>query len=301
MTKEESVKYMTDVMAAFVAHTGKKLPDDVVRKLDELAARETAALPKVIYETMTKNQKLAVELDRPSCQDTGVLQFWVKCGTAFPLINELEALLKEAVVQATFSAPLRHNSVETFDEYNTKRNVGKGTPTVFWDIIPNSDKCEIYTYMAGGGCTLPGKAMVLMPGAGYEGVTDFVLDQMTTYGLNACPPLLVGVGVATSIETAALLSKKALMRPIGSHNDNANAAKMEQLLEDGINKIGLGPQGMGGSFSVMGVNIENTARHPSTIGVAVNVGCWSHRRGHIVFDRDLNAVTDTHSTFTFAK
>lgn len=74
---------------------------------------------------------------------------------------------------------------------------------------------------------------------GYEGVTDFVLDQMTTYGLNACPPLLVGVGVGTSVETAALNSKKALMRPIGSHNDNANAAKMEKLLEDGINAIGL--------------------------------------------------------------
>ena len=83
--------------------------------------------------------------------------------------------------------------------------------------------------MAGGGCTLPGKAMVLMPGAGYEGVTDFVLDQMTTYGLNASPPLLVGVGVATSIETAALFSKKALMRPIGSHNENANAAKMRKI------------------------------------------------------------------------
>ena len=148
-------------------------------------------------------------------------------------------------------------------------------------LVPNSDKCEIYAYMAGGGCTLPGKAMVLMPGAGYEGVTDFVLDQMTTYGLNACPPLLVGVGVGTSVETAALNSKKALMRPIGSHNDNANAAKMEKLLEDGINAIGLGPQGMGGKYSVMGVNIENTARHPSTIGVAVNVGCWSHRRGHL--------------------
>ncbi len=76
---------------------------------------------------MTKNQGLAVSLDRPSCQDTGVLlQFWVKCGTNFPLINELEGLLKEAVVQATFAAPLRHNSVETFDEYNTKKNVGKG-------------------------------------------------------------------------------------------------------------------------------------------------------------------------------
>ena len=150
---------------------------------------------------------------------------------------------------------------------------------MFWEIVPESDSCEIYTYMAGGGCSLPGKAMVLMPGAGYEGVTRFVLDQMTSYGLNACPPLLVGIGVATSVETAALLSKKALMRPIGSHNPNARAAEMENLLEDGINSIGLGPQGMSGCASVMGVHIENTARHPSTIGVAVNVGCWLHRRG----------------------
>ena len=89
------------------------------------------------------------------------------------------------------------------------------------------------------------------------------------------------------------------MRPIGSHNDNANAAKMEKLLEDGINKIGLGPQGMGGKYSVMGVNIENTARHPSTIGVAVNVGCWSHRRGHIVVNPDLTVTCDTHSTWKF--
>ena len=149
--------------------------------------------------------------------------------------------------------------------------------------------------MAGGGCTLPGHAMVLMPGEGYEGVTKVVLDRMTTYGLNACPPLLVGVGVATSVETAALLSKKALMRPIGSHNPNERAAKMEKLLEDGINAIGIGPQGMGGKYAVMGVNIENTARHPSAIGVAVNVGCWSHRRGHIIFDKDLNYEILSHS------
>lgn len=299
MMKEKEIRQLTDMIADFVGHIGKKLPDDVVDKLEELASKEDAALPKVLYETMTKNQNLAVELDRPSCQDTGVLQFWLKCGTNFPYINELEELLTDAVVQATFEAPLRHNSVQTFDEYNTKKNVGKGTPTVWWDIVPNSDSCEIYAYMAGGGCTLPGKAMVLMPGAGYEGITDFVLDQMTSYGLNACPPLLVGVGVGTSVETAALNSKKALMRPIGSHNENANAAKMETLLEDGINAIGLGPQGMGGKYSVMGVNIENTARHPSTIGVAVNVGCWSHRRGHIVIDRNLNVTCDTHSTWKY--
>lgn len=294
MTDPRLIEKMTDIMAKFVAYSGKILPDDVMQKLTELRSQEHSPLALAIYDTMFENQRLAKELDRPCCQDTGVLQFFVKCGANFPLIGDLEALLKEAVVRATFAAPLRHNSVETFDEYNTGRNVGKGTPSVFWEIVPKSDGCEIDTYMAGGGCTLPGKAMVLMPGAGYEGVTQFVMDVMTSYGLNACPPLLVGVGVATSIETAALLSKKALMRPIGSHNSNARAAKMEQLLEDGINKIGLGPQGLSGAASVMGVHIENTARHPSAIGVAVSTGCWSHRRGHINFDRDLNYTIISH-------
>ncbi len=298
MTKEEFIRQFTDKMARFTAYTGKVLPDDVRAKLKELKEEETGELASAIYETMERNQELARELDRPCCQDTGVIQFWVKCGSAFPYIGEIEAALKEAVVRATFSAPLRHNSVETFDEYNTKRNVGKGTPTVFWDIVPDSAECEIYTYMAGGGCSLPGQAMVLMPGQGYEGVARFVLDRMTSYGLNACPPLLVGVGVATSVETAALLSKKALMREIGSHNENARAAEMERRLEDAINSIGLGPQGMTGAKSVLGVNIENTARHPSTIGVAVNVGCWSHRRGHLVFDSELKARVLSHKGVT---
>ena len=298
MTKTEAVEYMTDIMAKFVGDSGKVLPDDVTEKLKELRALETGELPKTIYDTMFRNQELAVLLDRPCCQDTGVLQYLVKCGTRFPLIDFVETLLKEATVRATFDAPLRHNSVETFDEYNTGKNVGTGTPTIFWEIVPECDTCEIYSYMAGGGCSLPGKAMVLMPGQGYEGVTKFVLDVMTSYGLNACPPLLVGVGVATSVETAALLSKKALFRPLGTRNPNERAAKLEKLLEDGINEIGLGPQGVSGKMSVMGVHIENTARHPSTIGVAVNVGCWSHRKGHIIFDKDLKYTIISHKGVT---
>lgn len=294
MNKNDGIKKMTEIMAKLVGYSGKVLPDDVYKKLEELGSKENSYLSKTIYKTMFDNQKLAKELNRPCCQDTGVLQFFLKCGTNFPLINELEALLREAVIFATKEAPLRHNSVETFDEYNTGLNVGKGTPTIFWEIIPNSDECEIYSYMAGGGCTLPGKAMVLMPGAGYEGITRFVLDVMTSYGLNACPPLLVGVGVATSVETAALLSKKALMRPLGEKSPNERAAQMEKLLEDGINNIGLGPQGISGNYSVMGVHIENTARHPSTIGVAVNVGCWSHRKAHIIFDKNLNYKIISH-------
>ena len=108
MSKEQSVKKMTDVMAKFVAYTGKVLPDDVRARLAELREKETGELAKTIYDAMFRNQELAKTLDRPSCQDTGVLQFFVKCGVNFPLIGEVEALLREAVIQATIDAPLRH-------------------------------------------------------------------------------------------------------------------------------------------------------------------------------------------------
>ena len=298
MDKMQQKVKMIELMSKFISVVSYKLPDDVEKKLKELSEEEDNKLAKIIYNTMFENQKLASELKRPSCQDTGVLQFFVKCGQNFPLIGQLDSILRESTFKSTKETPLRHNSVETFDEYNTGENIGNGTPSIFWEIVEDSDEVEIYTYMAGGGCTLPGVATVLMPGEGYEGVVKFVLDRMTSYGINACPPLLVGVGVGTSVETAALNSKLALMRSVGSQNENKNAAKMERLLEDGINAIGLGPQGLKGSKSVMGVNVVNTARHPSTIGVAVNTGCWSHRRGKITFDKNLNYVIDTHEGVT---
>ena len=246
---------------------------------------------------MFRNLEMADKLSRPICQDTGYMQFWIKCGSGFPLLDRLEALLTDALSIATRRSPLRANVVETFDENNTGTNIGTGAPTFWRDIIPGWAGCEIYTYPAGGGCSLPGHAMVLMPGQGYEGAVRFVLDRMTSYGLNACPPLYVGVGIGISVETAALNAKRALMRPVGSHNPNKRAAEIEQLLEDGINAIGFGPQGMGGSYSVLGVNVENTARHPATLGVAVATGCWCHRRGCITFDRSLNWTSRTHSGF----
>lgn len=299
MTDINAVNRMTDIMAAFVGHTAKYLPDDVLARLKELRASENNPLALEIYDLMFHNLDLAAQLDRPSCQDTGVLQFLIRCGTGFPLMDDLEALLVDAVRRATDETPLRHNVVETFDENNTGTNTGTGAPTVWWEIVPGWDGCEIYTYMAGGGCSLPGHAMVLMPGQGYEGAVDFVLERMTSYGLNACPPLLVGVGIGATAETAALNAKHALLRPVGSHNENEKAARMEKLLEDGINAIGFGPQGMGGKYSVMGVNVVNTARHPATLGVAVTVACWSHRRGLIRFDRDLNYTVMTHSGFRY--
>lgn len=294
MDNQQKVSSMTETMAKFVSLVGNRLPDDVIAKLEDLRAKEDSPLSTLVYDTMFQNQQLAKDLKRPSCQDTGVVMFYVKAGANFPLLSEVRDILREAVEIATVASPLRHNAVEIFDEKNTGTNTGTNAPWIDWEIIPNDSNITIDVYMSGGGCSLPGAAKVLMPSEGYEGVVKFVFDVITSYGINACPPLLVGVGIGTSVDTAALLSKKAILRPLGTRHTNPKGAEMEKLMEDGLNKLGLGPQGLSGNNSVMGVHIESAARHPSTIGVGVSVGCWSHRRGTISISEDMSYEIISH-------
>jgi L(+)-tartrate dehydratase alpha subunit len=287
MQHEQAVATMTDIMAKFTDYIGKHLPDDIVAKLGQLCDVEESPLAKVVYDSMLENLAKADELNRPSCQDTGVIQFFIQAGADFPLLSDIRTILDDAVRRATRIAPLRHNAVEIFEEKNTGNNTGERIPWFDWQIVPNDSGITLEVYMAGGGCSLPGQGKTLMPAAGYEGVVQFVFDVMTSYGVNACPPLLVGIGIGGSIEVAANLSKRALFRPIGSRHPDPRGAKMEVLIEEGLNEIGIGPQGVSGRNSVLGVHIEKAARHPSTISVAVSVGCWAHRRGTIRFNEDM--------------
>ncbi|KAA0893503.1 L(+)-tartrate dehydratase subunit alpha [Oryzomonas rubra] len=288
MSREEAVKTMTGVMARFTDYAGKHLPDDILEKLRHLRETEDSPLAKVVYDSMFENLARAEELNRPCCQDTGVIQYYIKVGSEFPLLADVGAILTEAAYAATQTAPLRHNAVQIFEEKNTGTNTGERIPWIDWTIVPNGTSIEVEVYMAGGGCSLPGQGKTLMPAAGYEGIVQFVFDVMTSYGVNACPPLLVGIGIGGSIDVAANLSKRALFRPIGSRHAHPRGAEMELLLEKGLNAIGLGPQGMSGKNSVMGVHIESAARHPSTISVALSVGCWAHRRGTIRINEDMS-------------
>jgi L(+)-tartrate dehydratase alpha subunit len=296
MTKD--IQAFTDIMARFVEMVGKRLPDDVLKKLKELREDEDNVLANVVYDSMFENLEKAEELDRPTCQDTGVVNFFIKAGSNFPYLAQLEEALVESVKIATSNSPLRHNAVQIFDEVNTGNNTGQRAPFVHWEIVDDSDKIEVEAYMAGGGCSLPGRAITLMPSAGYEGIVQYLFDTMVDWGINACPPLLVGVGIAGSVENAALLSKKAILRPIGSSNPNPKGAQMEKDLEEGLNKLGLGPQGLTGKSTVMGVHIESAARHPSTISVGINVGCWAHRRGTIVINKDMSYEIISHKGVT---
>jgi L(+)-tartrate dehydratase alpha subunit len=287
-----------DIMAKFTAYTSKHLPDDVLTKLKELRAKENTPMAKIFYDAMFEDLKMADELNRPCCQDTGVIQYFVQVGSRFPLIDEIADCLCEAVKKATVDAPLRHNVVEVFDEKNTGNNVGTRIPWIDWEVIPHNDEVLIYMYLAGGGCSLPGTAKVLMPLEGYEGVVKFVFDQITSYGINACPPLLVGIGIAGSVEVAAKLSKKALLRPIGTHNSNSRGAELESMIENGLNEIEIGPGGITGKNSVLGVHIEQAGRHPATIAVGLSTGCWAHRRALIKITPKMNYKIISHKGAT---
>jgi L(+)-tartrate dehydratase alpha subunit len=287
MNKKEQREKFIDTIARFTAYAGRYLPDDVYAKLKELREKEDTALARIIYDAMFENLDMADRLNRPCCQDTGIIQYFVQVGTKFPLLAEIGDCLVEAVKRATIIGPLRHNAVEIFDEKNTGNNVGTRIPWIDWELVPDSDEVKIYVYMAGGGCSLPGAAKVLMPLEGYEGIVKFVFDQVTSYGVNACPPLLIGIGIAGSVEVAAKLSKKALLRPLGSHNTNPHGADLEFQIESGLNKIKIGPGGLGGESSVMGVHIEQAARHPATLAVGLSTGCWAHRRALIKVDSNM--------------
>ncbi len=185
--KQQAVNKLTEIVANFTAMISTRMPDDVVDKLKQLKDAETSSMGKIIYHTMFDNMQKAIDLNRPACQDTGEIMFFVKVGSRFPLLGELQSILKQAVEEATVKAPLRHNAVEIFDEVNTGKNTGSGVPWVTWDIIPDNDDAEIEVYMAGGGCTLPGRSKVLMPSEGYEGVVKFVFENISTLAVNACP------------------------------------------------------------------------------------------------------------------
>jgi L(+)-tartrate dehydratase alpha subunit len=276
------------IMEKFIGLAAVRLPDDVMTRLGQMRDAEESSLQKAIYDSYFENLQKAVELDKPCCQDTGLLQFYIKAGTAFPHLDITGDVLVEAVRRATVSVPLRPNAVNYFDEKNLSDNIGERCPWIEWEIVPGSSKMEITLYFAGAGCSLPGRARAFRPSDGYEAIIPFVFDAVCGPGINACPPLLAGIGLGHTIDNAAALSKKAILRLLGTAHPHPAGAELERRIMGGLNSMGMGAQGLRGNQAVMGVHIESSARHTATIACAVNVSCYALRRGIIRIDSDLS-------------
>jgi len=291
---DEARSRLLDILVHFIAKTVTELSADVVEALRRAYEAEPEGFARRIYEAYFKNIEAAKARRAPLCQDTGVLEFFVRAGTKFPLLDMLEEAIVEATRRATAGSLLRPNVVDPFTGTNTGDNTGHRVPFIHFELNPGSDRLEVYLYVAGGGTSLLGAAKVFTPAEGLEAARDFVLETVAKYGLNACPPLIVGVGIGATAEIAALLSKKALLRRIGSRNPNPFAARLEEELRRDLNELGVGPQGLGGRVTALDVFVEYSHRHVATYAVGVSVGCWAFRRGLLVVYPDLRFEMPLH-------
>lgn len=242
--------------------------------------KENSQTAKSILQVLLDNADLAQEKGLPMCQDTGMIVIYLKLGQQVMLQGPYVIdMINQGVKEAYEVAYLRKSIVKdpVLDRVNTKDN----TPAVVHVQITNDDKCEILLSAKGFGSENMSALKMLTPAHGIEGVEKFVLDTVIHAGPNACPPMVVGVGIGGTMELAALLAKEALYNEVGNRNPDARYAQLEQDWLTKINQSGIGPQGLGGKTTALEVFIKTAPTHIAGLPVAVNINCHMTRHQHI--------------------
>mgnify|MGYP001255355854 CR=1 FL=1 len=251
------------------------LSDDINKKFKSSLLTERSPLAKEVLGTLIENARIAREERSPMCQDTGMAVVFVKMGQNVQIEDGfIEDAINQGVRQGYEKGYLRKSVVgDPFKRVNTKDN----TPAIIhYEMVPD-DVFHITVAPKGFGSENKSALKMLTPSEGIEGVKRFVIDTITSAGGNPCPPIVVGVGVGGTMERAAYLSKRALLRSLDDKNSDPDVAALEAELLDEINKLGIGPAGFGGSTTALGVNILTSATHIAGLPVSVNIGCHANR------------------------
>lgn len=251
------------------------LADDMDKKLRQAAKEEDGVLGKQILNQLIENMEIAAEDKTPICQDTGMAVFFVNVGQDLHIEGmNLTDAINEGVRRGYTEGYLRKSVVaDPLLRENTKDN----TPAIIhYDIVPG-DKLTITIAPKGFGSENMSKVYMLKPADGEEGVKAAVLQAVKDAGPNACPPMVVGVGLGGDFELAAKMAKKALTREAGSHSDKEHIARIEKEILEAVNNTGIGPGGLGGKTTALAVNIETYATHIAGMPLAVNMCCHVNR------------------------
>jgi len=245
------------------------------------AAREQEASPlcREIYDILTENAAIAKRDSVPLCQDTGCAVFFVELGHDVHIAGGgLTDALNEGVRRGYADGYLRKSMCDPF----TRKNTGDNTPAVIHIDLAPGDSLKIILAPKGGGSENMSRIAMLKPSQGRQAVKNFVVETVGAAGANPCPPTIVGVGIGGNFEKAALLSKKALLRRLGSPHADPGLAAFEAEILAAINDLGIGAQGFGGSITSLAVHIEQQPCHIASLPVAVNLNCHAHRHGEII-------------------
>lgn len=268
-----------------------KLPIDVKDAIQKAYRQEDSKIGRMVLKTIIDNIKLAEKLERPLCQDTGLIVFYAKVGDRFGSITRVSNALRSAVKRATVEVPIRPNAVHPISRRNTGDNTGLGIPPINWSFTIG-DSLELTVLPKGAGAENKSVLMMCKPSEGVNTIKKFVIDTVIQAGGQPCPPTILGVGIGGTAELAMSLAKKALLRPINQPNKEDEMAELEKALFNAINKTGIGPMGLGGRVSTIGVNIEYAYCHTSSLPVGINFQCWCARRASARIYRDGEVVME---------
>ncbi|MDI6642809.1 MAG: fumarate hydratase [Candidatus Hodarchaeaceae archaeon] len=266
-----------DVVVEMLRRAETNLPDDVLRVLRRSGKRERSPIAKLHFELMMKNLELAKKFWAPICQDTGTFTFFVQFGRGLKLNFDLEKTIGEAVALATREVPLRPSVVDPITRKPAKPNTGRGQPAVHIELV-GGKRLQVDLLVKGAGTENWGRLFMLRPVEGPRAIERAVLLTLTEAWGRPCPPTVVGVGVGGSMETAPLLAKRALLRPLDRQNPDPTLAKLERQIERAANRTGIGPMGLGGETTVLRVLIERAVCHAASLPVAIALQCWPARR-----------------------
>jgi fumarate hydratase subunit alpha len=272
---------VTNTVARLFEHSCHYLPLDVITALKQARKKEKSPVCRDVLDKILENVEIAGKEQIPLCQDTGAAVVMLELGQEVHITSgDLYTAVNEGVRQGYDKGYLRKSIVSQpcFARVNTEDN----TPAmIYTDIVPG-DRLKISVLPKGGGAENCSRLRVLTPAEGRQGVVDFVVDLVSEVNSNACPPVIIGVGIGGTTDKTMFIAKKALLRKVGEPSPDSEVADLEREILEKVNNLGIGAMGYGGTVTALAVHVETFPCHIASMPVAVNMQCWCARRAEAI-------------------
>ena len=269
--REIKASTITDVIERLCMEANQVLPQDIKDAISTCRSQEDGDIACGILDNIIENYQIAENEQVPICQDTGMACVFLEIGQDVHITDgDLTEAVNEGVRKGYTKGYLRKSVVK---DPVRRGNTGDNTPAMLYTEIVPGEQIKVTVGPKGFGSENMSAIRMFKPSAGIQGIKDFIIETVETAGPNPCPPMVVGVGIGGTFDKAALLAKKALMRPVDTSNPDPYYADLEKEMLQKINELGIGPQGFGGRTTAIGLNIETMPTHIAGMPCAINISC----------------------------
>lgn len=288
MLREITTEQISATIASLCVTANIFLPVDILTALENAVGKEQSPIGRAVLEELALNACTAADSRMPLCQDTGMAVIFVDVGQDVHIVGgDLETAINAGVANGYREGYLRASVVS---DPLVRKNTGDNTPAVIHTRIVPGDQIRINVLPKGAGSENMSAVRMLSPSQGREGIIDFVLETVSKAGPNPCPPIIIGIGLGGTLDQVTLLAKRALLRPVGIHHPLPHVAELEIELLDRVNRLGIGPSGLGGTVTALALSIEQYPTHIASLPVALNMSCHATRHAEAVIGAEEASV-----------